>query len=68
MPELDGYEASRQIRDMEGDNRRTPIVAMTANALPGDREKCLEAGMDDYITKPVRLDALERLLALWTAA
>jgi two-component system, sensor histidine kinase and response regulator len=68
MPELDGYEASRQIRSIEGDSRHTPIVAMTANALPGDREKCLEAGMDDYITKPVRLDALERLLALWTAA
>ena len=66
MPEMDGYTATRQIRERENGNRRVPIVAMTANAMAGDREKCLEAGMDDYITKPFKLSdfegALQRLV------
>src|SRR6185436_11078331 len=52
MPVMDGYECARRMREQEGADRHTPIVAMTANAFPGDRERCLEAGMDDYITKP----------------
>ena len=58
MPELDGLEATREIRQAESAGGRIPIVAMTANAMQGDREMCLEAGMDGYVAKPVKKDAL----------
>ena len=58
MPVMDGLAAARAIRAAEGDGRRVPIVALTGNAMPGDREACVAAGMDDYLAKPFSLTAL----------
>ena len=68
MPEMDGYEASRQIRHNERGGRRVPIIAMTADAGAGEREHCISAGMDDYISKPVRLHVVAAVLERWLAA
>ena len=67
MPEMNGLEATRAIRAEEkaGDIARTPIIGVTAHALKGDRERCIEAGMDDYLTKPISPDRLARKLAEW---
>lgn len=75
MPEMDGFEATRLIRQREADNPakdapgarppHVPIIAMTANAMQGDRERCLEAGMDDYIAKPIRSKELQSIVETW---
>jgi len=62
MPEMDGLEASRRINKLYGKENRPKIIAMTANAMRGDREECIDAGMDDYVSKPVRLEALQEIL------
>jgi signal transduction histidine kinase/CheY-like chemotaxis protein len=67
MPEMDGFEAAREQRKREKGRLRVPIVAMTANAMDGDRERCLGAGMDDYVAKPVRPEDLLRVIEAWTA-
>jgi CheY-like chemotaxis protein len=62
MPEMDGYTATRHIRTMEEPYRSIPVIALTADAMQGDKEKCIEAGMTDYISKPFRLEEIEAIL------
>jgi signal transduction histidine kinase/CheY-like chemotaxis protein len=66
MPELDGFGAAAAIRALEGARARTPLIALTANAMEEDRRACLEAGMDDFIPKPLEAERLHQLLARWT--
>jgi CheY-like chemotaxis protein len=72
MPVMDGFDATRRIRELEEESRQNgsgqaplPIIAMTAHAMQGDRERCLEAGMDDYLAKPISAGALAALLEKW---
>jgi CheY-like chemotaxis protein len=64
MPEMDGYETMRRIRQMEA-FQNLPIIALTAKAMKGDREKCIDAGASDYIAKPVHTEQLKSLLRVW---
>jgi CheY-like chemotaxis protein len=64
MPEMDGYEATMAIRKMNTYDK-LPIIALTAKAMKGDREKCLEAGMSDYVSKPVNIEQLLSLMRVW---
>src|SRR5262249_39622034 len=66
MPDMDGFEATKRIRDDEASTgRHVPIIAMTANAMEGDREQCLAAGMDDYVSKPINQKKIRATLATW---
>ena len=68
MPEMDGFEATARIRQWEADHGgRVPVIAMTANAMAGDRQRCLDSGMDDYISKPFKPEVLRQLLVRWLA-
>jgi CheY-like chemotaxis protein len=68
MPEMNGYEAAAEIRRREGPNRHVPIVAVTADVASGSRQRALEAGMNDFIGKPIHVCELERVLRTWILA
>jgi CheY-like chemotaxis protein len=67
MPVMDGLEATRQIRNPKSSvlNHHIPVIAMTAHAMQGDRERCLSMGMDDFIPKPISLQVLEKVMSKW---
>jgi CheY-like chemotaxis protein len=67
MPEMDGFEATRHIRSAGGDSGQTPVIALTASAMEGDRERCLSKGMDDYLAKPLDPALLAQIVDKWVS-
>jgi CheY-like chemotaxis protein len=65
MPTMDGYEATQEIRRCQGQRGHIPIIAVTANSMEGDKERCLQAGMDDYIAKPIKAELLREIVHRW---
>jgi two-component system sensor histidine kinase/response regulator len=65
MPEMDGLDTTRELRRREGKGRRTPVIAMTASVMEEDRQKCMAAGMDDFMAKPIQMDEISRMLSKW---
>ncbi|MGB7056338.1 MAG: response regulator, partial [Geitlerinemataceae cyanobacterium] len=62
---LDGYDATQKLRQLEGKQRHTVVIGVTAYSMMGDRQKCLQSGMDDYLSKPIKLQDLKELLDKW---
>jgi len=62
MPQLDGYEATRRLKQLKSENTAVPVVVLKANAMQGDRQKCIDAGMNDYITKPLVAEDLANII------
>jgi signal transduction histidine kinase/CheY-like chemotaxis protein len=67
MPTMDGYEATKEIRRSQGERAHVPIIAVTANSMEGDKDRCLQAGMDDYIAKPIQVEHLREILQRWAS-
>ena len=67
MPEMDGYDCTRKLRQSNSGvkNPSIPVIAMTAHAMVGDREKCIQAGMNDYISKPIDMESVAKVIARW---
>ena len=65
MPNMDGFELTAAIRELEGEQKRSPIIAITANAMQGEAQRCRERGMDDYLSKPLRLSELRMMMQKW---
>jgi CheY-like chemotaxis protein len=65
MPVMDGYQTTQRLREWEAGEQRTVIIAVTASAMPADRMRCLDAGMDDYLTKPLRAEDIAAKLSYW---